>query len=142
MWNKRIAAIVVLSGILTLLLTIINWYLFTKPCERFLYWHKNELDDYSSMLISQNNDKANSGDNKAGLPGFARNSGINHIEVREGMVVYSFYRWYTFPDGAMDNLVYFPKYLSIDAIINSDSVRKPVDSAKSIDKNWAYIETE
>ena len=129
--KKKYFVYVILASSIVAACTIRFWWV-TTPCERYFYRNRDQLTQYSELLIS-NHDKLKE---PFPLPDWLLKSDISDLDLHKDYVDFYYYRYYTFPDGPMDHLVY-----SKSGVLPS-GIRKPVFKVTKLSSNWYYVETD
>jgi hypothetical protein len=114
-----------------------HWWV-TPPCVQFFNLHSTELSQYSFDLFLKHDTLT---DNFP-LSDLVKNSKVNWVDLHIDSIDYMYYRWYTFPDGPMDHLVFTKSDMSTDEVKVLEYIRKPVHKVKKLSEHWFYVETE
>jgi hypothetical protein len=125
--------------VVCMLAAVYAWHWWTTPpCIQFFSLHSAELSRCSRDLIMERDSLPD----KFPLPEIIERSKVNLVDLHKDSIDFTYYRWYTFPDGPMDHLVYVKSGMSTDAVRNLDYIRKPIHQVKRLSENWFYVETE
>jgi len=129
--NRKYLKIILLACCIVISCSIRFWWI-TAPCVRYYYRNNGQLTKYSESLINDYGTLKK----QFPLPDWLMKSEVSDVELYKDHVDFTYYRYYTFPDGAMDHLVF-----SENGTLPSN-LRKPIDSVRKLSNHWFYVETE